>query len=42
VTNIWGAGSQLTDFSNNSVRTDGDGYGYPMLKSITVGLSISF
>ncbi|MDR1331106.1 MAG: TonB-dependent receptor [Tannerella sp.] len=42
VTSIWGAGSQPTGIDSNDVRTDGDGYGYPMLKAITFGLSVTF
>ena len=42
VTSIWGAGTQLTDLNSNDVRTDGDGYNYPMLRAFTVGLSINF
>lgn len=42
VTSIWGAGSQLTDLDNESVREDGDGYNYPMLRAFSLGLSINF
>jgi TonB-linked SusC/RagA family outer membrane protein len=42
VTSIWGAGTQITGFNSDDVRTDGDGYGYPMLKAMTLGLSVSF
>lgn len=42
VTSIWGAGTQITGFNSNDVRTDGDGYSYPMLKAITFGLSVTF
>lgn len=42
VTNIWGAGSELTGIDSDKTRTDGDGYGYPVLKAITLGLSVNF
>ncbi|OJV83308.1 MAG: SusC/RagA family protein [Bacteroidia bacterium 44-10] len=42
VTNIWGAGTQLTDFNSDDIRTDGDGFNYPILQSLTIGLSINF
>lgn len=42
VTNIWGAGSQLTGVDGDDKRSDGDGYGYPILKAITIGLSVNF
>lgn len=42
VTNIWGAGTQLTGLNSDDRRTDGDGYNYPTLQSISLGLSINF
>ena len=42
VTNIWGAGTQLTGLNSDDTRTDGDGYNYPTLQSISLGLSINF
>lgn len=42
VTSIWGAGTQLTGLDSDDVRTDGDGFSYPMLKALTFGLSINF
>ncbi|MDR2968067.1 MAG: TonB-dependent receptor [Tannerellaceae bacterium] len=42
VTSVFDAGSQLTEFDHGSRRTDGDGYGYPLLKSIAIGLSVNF
>jgi TonB-linked SusC/RagA family outer membrane protein len=42
VTSVFGAGTQLTSLDSNDVRSDGDGYSYPMLKAITFGLSITF
>jgi len=42
VTSVFGAGTQLTGLDSNDTRTDGDGYGYPMLKAITLGISVSF
>ncbi len=42
VTSIWGAGSQLTGLDSDDVRGDGDGFNYPLLKSMTFGLSINF
>lgn len=49
VTNIWGAGSELTGIDSDKTgvnrdkpRTDGDGYNYPVLKAITLGLSVNF
>jgi TonB-linked outer membrane protein, SusC/RagA family/TonB-dependent outer membrane receptor, SusC/RagA subfamily, signature region len=42
VTNIWGAGTQLTGLNSNDTRTDGDGYNYPMLSALSFGLSINF
>ena len=42
VTNIWGAGTQLTGVDSDDTRTDGDGYNYPMLKAYTIGLSVNF
>ena len=42
VTNIWRAGTELTDFNNLDTRGDGDGFNYPMLRAFTLGLSINF
>lgn len=42
VTGIWGAGTQLTGLESDNTRTDGDGYGYPVLQSLSLGLSINF
>ncbi|MGI6073625.1 MAG: SusC/RagA family TonB-linked outer membrane protein [Fermentimonas sp.] len=42
VTNIWGAGTQLTGLNSDSRRTDGDGYNYPTLRVLSLGLSINF
>lgn len=42
VTGIWGAGTQLTGLESDNTRTDGDGYGYPTLQSLSLGLSINF
>lgn len=47
VTSVFKAGSQLTGLDhdttiNDNIRTDGDGYGYPLLKSIAIGLSVNF
>lgn len=42
VTNIWGAGTQLTGLDSDNTRTDGDGYNYPTLRALSVGLSINF
>ncbi len=42
VTNIWGAGTQLTGLDSDDVRTDGDGFNYPTLSTISLGLSINF
>lgn len=42
VTNIWGAGTQLTGLDSDNTRTDGDGYNYPTLRVISLGLSINF
>ena len=42
VTNIWRAGSQLTGTNSNDTRGDGDGYNYPTLSTVSVGLSINF
>ncbi|MDR0796391.1 MAG: TonB-dependent receptor [Tannerella sp.] len=42
VTNIWNAGTQLTGFNSNDTRTDGQGFAYPQLSALSVGLSINF
>ncbi len=42
VTSVWGAGTQLTGLDSDDIRGDGDGFQYPMLKALTIGLSISF
>ena len=42
VNNIWGAGTQLTGLDSDNTRTDGDGYNYPTLRVISLGLSINF
>ncbi len=42
VTNVWRAGSQLTGLDSDNTRGDGDGYNYPTLGTISVGLSINF
>ncbi len=42
VTNVWKAGSQLTGLDSDNTRSDGDGYNYPTLATISVGLSINF
>lgn len=42
VTNVWGAGTQLTGFDSDNTRTDGDGYNYPTLRVVSLGLSINF
>ncbi|MDD3524360.1 MAG: TonB-dependent receptor [Candidatus Cloacimonetes bacterium] len=42
VENIWNAGTQLTGLNSDDVRTDGDGFNYPTLKAISLGLSINF
>ena len=42
VTNIWSAGTQLTGFDSNSTRSDGNGFAYPQLRSLSIGLSINF
>jgi hypothetical protein len=42
VTNIWGAGTQLTGLDSDNTRTDGDGFKYPVIKAITAGISINF
>ncbi len=42
VTNIWGAGTQLTGLDSDNTRRDGDGYNYPTLRVLSLGLSINF
>jgi hypothetical protein len=42
VTGVFGSGSSLTDLTSNSAGSVGDGYKYPMLKSVSLGLSINF
>ena len=42
VTNVWRAGSQLTGTNSDDTRGDGDGYNYPTLSTVSVGLSINF
>lgn len=47
VTSVFNAGSQLEGFNHDTTvkdnfRTDGDGYNYPLLKSISFGLSVNF
>ena len=42
VANIWSAGTQLTGLNSDDTRTDGNGYNYPTIQSLTVGLSINF
>ncbi|MDX9798673.1 MAG: SusC/RagA family TonB-linked outer membrane protein [Bacteroidales bacterium] len=42
VTSIWRAGTQLTGLNSDDTRGDGDGFKYPALKALTLGLSISF
>lgn len=47
VTSVFNAGSQLEGFDHDTTvkdnfRTDGDGYNYPLLKSISFGLSVNF
>ena len=42
VANIWSAGTQITGFDSNNTRTDGQGFAYPQLSAISVGLSINF
>lgn len=47
VTSVFNAGSQLLGFDHDTTikdnfRTDGDGFNYPLLKSIAFGLSVNF
>ena len=42
VANIYGSGSGRTNFDSNSAGTSGDGFNYPTLKAISLGLSITF
>jgi len=42
VSNIWNAGTQLTGFDSNDTRGDGNGFAYPQLRALSVGLSINF
>lgn len=42
VANIWRAGSQLTGLNSDDTRSDGDGYSYPTLRVLSLGLSINF
>lgn len=41
VANIWGGGSQLTGLNSDS-RMSNDGYNYPMLRSVTLGITLDF
>ncbi|MDR3309230.1 MAG: TonB-dependent receptor [Tannerella sp.] len=42
VTGVFGSGSSRTDLASTSAGSDNDGYKYPLLKSISLGLSINF
>lgn len=42
VNNIWRAGTQLTGLDSDNTRGDGDGYNYPTLRVLSLGLSINF
>ncbi|MDR0845120.1 MAG: TonB-dependent receptor [Tannerella sp.] len=42
VTSIYGAGSGQTELNSDSAGGSGDGFNYPMLKSVSFGLSVNF
>jgi TonB-linked SusC/RagA family outer membrane protein len=42
VTNIYGSGSSRSNFDSNDIGDSGDGFNYPTLKTISIGLSITF
>jgi hypothetical protein len=42
VNNIYGSGSSQTGLSSNSAGSRGDGFNYPTLKSISLGLTVNF